>query len=57
LKELTMKEYVSHSPFIKDDIYHWIDEKRSVSAKDSFGGTAPVRVKEQIRAFRKRLGK
>jgi argininosuccinate lyase len=57
LKELTMKEYVSHSPFIKDDIYQWIDEKRSVSAKDSLGGTAPARVKEQIRAFRKRLGK
>jgi argininosuccinate lyase len=57
LKELTMKEYSSYSPLIKDDIYHWIDEERSVAAKDSFGGTAPARVREQIRAFRKRLGK
>jgi argininosuccinate lyase len=57
LKELSMKEYASYSPLIKDDIYHWIDEERSVAAKNSFGGTAPARVREQIRAFRKRLGK
>jgi argininosuccinate lyase len=57
LKELTMKEYASYSPLIKDDIYHWIDEERSVAAKDSSGGTAPARVREQIRAFRKKLGK
>jgi len=56
LKELTMKEYASYSPDIRDDVYHWIDEKRSVSAKDSYGGTAPARVREQIKAFRKRLG-
>ncbi len=55
LKELTLKEYASFSPLIESDIYRWIDEGRSVAAKDSFGGTSPGRVREQIRAFRKRL--
>jgi argininosuccinate lyase len=55
LKELTEKEYASFSPLIEGDIYRWIDEGRSVAAKDSFGGTSPERVREQIRAFRKRL--
>jgi argininosuccinate lyase len=55
LKELTLTEYAAHSPLIGDDIYNWIDERRSVAARDSFGGTSPARVREQITAFKKRL--
>jgi argininosuccinate lyase len=57
LNKLTMEEYASYSPLIRDDIYLWLDEARSVAAKGSFGGSSPERVREQIRAFRKRLGK
>jgi argininosuccinate lyase len=57
LKELTMKEYASHCPSIGEDIYESIDEKKAVASRASAGGTAPARVREQIRAFRKRLGK
>jgi argininosuccinate lyase len=57
LKDLAMEEYASFSPLIQDDIYLRIDEVASVAAKGSFGGSSPERVREQIRAFRKRLGK
>ena len=55
LKELTLEEYASFSSMIESDIYRWIDEGRSVGAKNSLGGTSPERVMEQIREFRKRL--
>jgi argininosuccinate lyase len=55
LKELTLKEYAAYSKVIGNDIYGWLDEARSVRAKNSFGGTSPDRVREQITAFKKKL--
>jgi argininosuccinate lyase len=55
LKELTLKEYESFTPMIDGDIYGWLDETRSVAAKNSFGATSPERVSEQIAVFKKKL--
>ena len=56
LTELTLEEYSSYSPLIGSDIYRCVDARASVRARNSFGGTAPEMVKEQIARFRKRLG-
>jgi argininosuccinate lyase len=53
--ELTLEEYSSYSSLIGNDIYSCIDVRASVGARNSFGGTAPEMVQEQIARLRKRL--
>jgi argininosuccinate lyase len=55
LTELTPEEYSSYSPLIESDIYTCVDARTSIRTRNSFGGTSPEMVKEQIMRFRKRL--
>lgn len=55
LTELTPGEYSSHSHLIGSDIYGCIDSTASVKARNSFGGTSPEMVGNQIARFKKRL--
>jgi argininosuccinate lyase len=41
-------------PRITKEIYNVLSAKQSVASRTSFGGTAPVRVKEAIKAARKK---
>ncbi|MDR1033369.1 MAG: argininosuccinate lyase [Bifidobacteriaceae bacterium] len=55
LETLTIDEYKAASPLFDDDIYATIDLAASLSNRDSHGGAAPDRVKEQIQNARNRL--
>ncbi len=48
LKELALDEYKSFSEQINEDIYDYIDYKRSVDKRKSYGGTARANVLKQI---------
>ncbi len=48
LKELTLDEYKSFSEQINEDIYDYIDYKRSVDKRKSYGGTSRANVLKQI---------
>jgi argininosuccinate lyase len=49
LLELTIEEYKQFSSLFEDDIYPILEPEHVVGARNSFGGTAPVQVKEQIK--------
>ncbi|MEM7686695.1 MAG: argininosuccinate lyase, partial [Pseudomonadota bacterium] len=46
----------SVEPRITDDVFSVLTVEASVASRTSFGGTAPVRVREQIAAWKDRLG-
>lgn len=48
LKELTLDEYKAIAPQIEEDVYDFIDYRRSVDKRRSYGGTARQNVLEQI---------
>lgn len=56
LSSLALKEMRSFSKLIRKDIYSVLTPERSVRARSSYGGTAPVQVKRQIAACKKSLG-
>lgn len=53
LAEITLDEFKRFAPEISKDIYSVLSARESVNARNSFGGTAPAMVKEQIKRFRK----
>jgi argininosuccinate lyase len=55
LSDLSISEYKTFSNIIGNDIYKFIGTLESVNAKNSYGGTSPEMVKEQIMRFRERL--
>ncbi|MGC9102660.1 argininosuccinate lyase [Desulfurella multipotens] len=48
LKELTLEEYKQFADQIEEDVYDYIDYRRSVDKRKSFGGTSRANVLEQI---------
>ncbi|MFN0114596.1 MAG: argininosuccinate lyase [Paracoccaceae bacterium] len=56
LPDLTLAELQSAHPAITEAVYAVLGVHNSVASRQSYGGTAPVRVREQIAAWRKRLG-
>ena len=52
LRDLPLAEYRAVEPRISADIYHIYDMDRSVTRKESLGGTAPQRVAEQVLRWR-----
>ena len=56
LAELTLAEMQDVSMVITDDVYSVLGVDNSVASRTSYGGTAPVRVREQIARWRKELG-
>ncbi|HWA21502.1 MAG TPA: argininosuccinate lyase [Caulobacterales bacterium] len=56
LHALPLKEAQSIEPRITDAALEALSVERSVESRASFGGTAPVRVREQVARWRKQLG-
>ena len=56
LSDLPLGDLQSIDPRIDGRVLEVLGVDASVSARDSFGGTAPERVREQVAAARKRLG-
>tara|TARA_R110002072_G_scaffold9658_1_gene46523 strand:+ start:1621 stop:2958 length:1338 start_codon:yes stop_codon:yes gene_type:complete len=56
LSELPLEDFQAIEPRIDSRIYSVLSARASMESRTSYGGTAPVRVKEQIDAWRKRLG-
>ena len=57
LEKLSLEELQSVEPRISADVFGVLGVTRSVKSRTSYGGTAPVNVKRQARAWLKRLGK
>jgi len=55
LKELALAEYQAIHPAFAGDLYAVFDFRRSVEARDTEGGTAPVAVRTQIERARELL--
>ena len=55
LEKLPLAEMRKIEPGITDEVYGILTLQASVSARASFGGTAPARVREQIAFWRERL--
>jgi argininosuccinate lyase len=49
LLDLDIEEYVQFSPLFQDDIYVILSPEHVVAARNSYGGTSPAQVKEQIK--------
>jgi len=55
LGELPLDDLKEIHPAITDDVYSVLTVEKSVASRTSFGGTAPVRVREQITYWKDRL--
>ncbi|MEQ8434293.1 MAG: argininosuccinate lyase [Oceanicaulis sp.] len=56
LKDLSLQRYQSIDARIHEGVYAVLSARASMESRTSFGGTAPVRVKEQVNAWKTRLG-
>ncbi len=56
LKDLSLERYQSIDARIHEGVYAVLSARASMESRTSFGGTAPVRVKEQVNAWKTRLG-
>ncbi len=56
LPELPLEEYQAVQPDLDDSIRDLFDMARSAARKDSYGGTSPQRVTEQVARWQQRLG-
>ena len=56
LHELTLTQLQGAHAGITEDIYSVLSPAASAASRTSYGGTAPVRVREQVAAWRGRLG-
>ncbi len=57
LEKLSLEELQSIHSGITEDVFSVLSVKKSVASRSSFGGTAPIQVKKQIRYWEKRLAK
>ncbi|RST87553.1 argininosuccinate lyase [Aquibium carbonis] len=57
LEKLSLAELQSIHPDITDDVFSVLTVQKSVRSRTSYGGTAPTQVRQQIRAWRKRLAR
>jgi argininosuccinate lyase len=56
LPELSLEEMQAVHPKITSDVFGVLTVEASVASRMSYGGTAPARVREQIAAWKERLG-
>ena len=49
LSEISLKEFRIFSPKFNRDVYELMDPEKSVSLKNSFGGTSPKQVRKQLK--------
>ena len=55
LPDMPLHEMKAIEPRITDDVYSVLSPEASVASRTSYGGTAPVRVREQISLWKERL--
>ena len=55
LSDLSLKELQSFGSMIQQNVYDVLTLEGSINARDHFGGTAPIRVKEALTAAKERL--
>ena len=55
LAEMPLQELQSIEPRITGDVYQVLTPQASAASRQSYGGTAPVRVREQIARWKERL--
>lgn len=55
LWDLTLKDLQTIEPRITNDVFDVLSVDASVASRQSYGGTAPVRVREQIALWKERL--
>jgi argininosuccinate lyase len=55
LLDLTMAEYEEFSPLFEEDIYQVLSPENVVAVRNSFGGTSPEQVKEQIKLAEEKI--
>jgi len=55
LDELDLDELQKFSPSISKDVFSVLSAEGSVASKNTYGGTAPARVKEQIALAKQRM--
>ena len=55
LSDLSLKELQSFGSMIQQNVYDVLTLEGSINARDHFGGTAPIRVKEALKAAKERL--
>jgi len=56
LRELPLEEFRAVTEEFREDVYQVFDFRRSVEARDSYGGTATQAVRQQLARARERLG-
>jgi argininosuccinate lyase len=57
LADIPLQELQAIEPGITAEVYSVLTPSASVASRMSYGGTAPVRVREQIARWNERLGK
>jgi argininosuccinate lyase len=57
LEKLSLEELKSIHPGITDDVFSVLSVQNSVKSRTSYGGTAPSKVRKQVRAWKKRLAR
>ena len=55
LSDLSLQELQSFGPMIQENVYDVLTLEGSINDRDHFGGTAPIRVKEALKAAKERL--
>ncbi|MEO0786861.1 MAG: argininosuccinate lyase, partial [Pseudomonadota bacterium] len=55
LSELSLEDMQSHAAEMQEGVFDVLTVERSVNSRTSLGGTAPVRVGEQVAQWKKRL--
>jgi argininosuccinate lyase len=56
MQELPLDEFREVAAEFGEDVYQVFDFRRSVEARDSYGGTATQAVRQQLARARERLG-
>ena len=56
LAQLSLDEMQSVEPGIDERVFSVLSARASMESRTSFGGTSPVRVREQVAAWKARLG-
>jgi argininosuccinate lyase len=56
LERLPLMEMQAIEPLITEDVFTVLPVAASVNSRQSFGGTAPARVREQVQYWREKLG-
>ncbi len=57
LSSLSLEDFRLFHASIEKDVYNFIDLRRSVTARNIHGGTAPQQVRKRLREFKKRMAK